>query len=309
MKHNYKPLLSLFALLSLLIVSCDNKPQESVQNSESNSISQILSSQSPSSVEETSNNSSFDSSESSESGSTSSETSNVNHGCENDLHSFVSYQKVDGGHRKTCIDCGAYVGELESHLFFDSSHLYCDACGTYDESLTQANLSKDFLVKVNSSNGVVQRTIIQIMYQTINGGLFTTSSPNNAHSSYSDFNVESAKFYYDNNIDDGTKLFMLEETASRKSISTCKTIYTYVLRVYGGIVPSTFSYTNGHITISDKSISEWLSSNTPINQINYDYLYVSHHAEAHTHPVSGSSAVVNEVVCRDCGQFLYQEIE
>lgn len=304
MKHNYKQLLSFFALLSLLIVSCNNKPQESIQNSESNSISQ-----SPSSVEETSSNSSLVSSKSSESSSTPSETSNINHGCENDLHSFVSYQKVDGGHRKTCIDCGAYVGELESHLFFDSSHLYCDACGAFGDSLTQAALSEDFNVKVNSSNGVVKKAIIQNMYQTIDGGLFTTSSPSNAHSSYSDFTVESAKFYYDDNVDDGTKLFMIEETASRKSKGTCKAIYTYVLRVYSGIVPDTFSYRNGHITINEQPIANWLSSNTPINQITYEYLYVSHHAEAHTHPITGSSAVVNEVVCRDCGQFLYQEIE
>lgn len=305
MNHTHKHLLPFLAFISLLIVSCGNNSHESIENSLSNSIPSESSQQSNDSTEEASSSSFFDSSESS---SATSETSN-NSGCENDLHGYVSYSKVDGGHRKMCADCGTYVGELESHVFFDNSHLYCDACGAYDDGLLQANLSEDFMVKVNSSNGVVQRTIITNVYQIASGGLFTTSSPSNAHSSYSDFNVEGAKFYYDNNVDDGTKLFMLKETASRKSVGTCKTIYSYSLRVYGGIVPGTFSYTNGHITIGEQSITDWLSSNAQLNQIAYEYLYISHHAESHQTPVFSSGAVINEVTCRDCGQFLYQEIE
>lgn len=305
MNHTHKHLLPFLAFVSLLIVSCDNNSHESIENSLSNSIPLESSQQSNDRTEEVSSSSFFDSSESS---SATSETSN-NSGCENDLHGYVSYSKVDGGHRKMCADCGTYVGELEPHAFFDENHLYCDACGSYDDGLTQATISNDFIVKVNSSIGVVQRTIITGLYQTASGGLFTTSSPNNAHSSYSDFDVYGAKFYYDNNVDDGTKLFKLEETASRKNIGTCKTIYTYSLAVYSGITPGTFSYTNGHITINEQSITDWLSSNTPLNQITYEYLYVSHHAEAHRTPVPNSNAVISEAICRDCGQFLYQEVE
>lgn len=228
--------------------------------------------------------------------------------CKDDLHEYVTFCPVEGGHQKKCNECDTFIGDVESHSYFDNNLEYCPACGFFSDSLTKFELSDDFNVTVKSSNNIIQKKIITNLYKNSDNQLYTLSSPSNAHNAYSDFNVAGAKIYYDDTIDDGTKLFVQKETSDRKSIGTCKKIYTYTLYVYNDVQPGHFSYINGHISIDGASIDDWLAIKTPINQISYNYLFEQHHAEENNIPVSNNDAVIHEVTCRDCGQFLYQEI-
>jgi formylmethanofuran dehydrogenase subunit E len=283
----------------MLIISCGNKPYKSSESSDGvTSISEepITSSN----IEESSTQSSLSSEELSSSPS--------KEHCENDLHGYVHYVPVEGGHKKQCDECEEFLSEKEEHVYFTSNIKYCPACGYYDEEMSPYTLSDSFNVTVRTTDGDVQRRILKNIYTSSNGEYFTLSSPSNAHSSYADFSVEDAKFYYDDQIDDGTKLFMLKETSDREKIGTCKTIYTYTLYLFDNITSGSFSYTGGHILIGETPISDWLNSHTSINQITYKYLSVQHHADDYRVPVPGTNAVIVEVTCEDCGEFLYQEV-
>lgn len=278
--------------------SVDNKEQSSIVHSSNNGSSGLYSSNENfgSSITESSSNGSFSSEDSSQPV------------CENELHSYVRYSPVEGGHRKKCDNCNEYLSEKESHVYFSNDILYCPGCGFYDEKMTKYSLPNEFNVVVRTADGTATRNILANLYQTSSGALFTLSSPRNAHASYMDSNVEGAKFYYDSEVDDGTKLFMLKETASRETIGTCKTIYNYTLYVYGGIALGSFSYLDGHISIGTNNVGDWLATQTPLSQVTYKYLSVQHHAEDYRVPVPGTSATIVEYTCEDCGQFLYQEV-
>ena len=283
MKDKTKLLLSIALFASLAIVSCGSKPNE---NSNSGNVSQSTSetTEASTSEEQSSEFSSADESSSSETETT----------CKDDLHDYVRYIPVDGGHQKACETCNAIIGEKENHNYFDDEHLYCPSCGHYDAKMTAYTLSEDFNVKVRTAEGNISRKILSNVYKTQSGGFFTLSSPSNAHGAYNDFNVEGARFYYDNEVDDGTKLFVLKETADRVKIGTCKTVYTYTLFVYS-VTPGSFSYSSGHISINEQGIADWLAVNTSSNQITYKYLYTQHHAEDYRVPVTGTNAVIVEV--------------
>ena len=291
MNSKTKVLISIALFASLAIVSCGNKPREKSNSGQDSQTTSDITEDSTSEEQSSEENSSSES-----------ETT-----CKDDLHSYVRYIPVDGGHQKACETCNALVGEKVDHAYFDEDHLYCPSCGYYDAKMTAYMLSDDFNVKVRTAEGTASRKIISNLFQTQSGGLFTLSSPSNAHGAYNDFDVEGARFYYDNEVDDGTKLFMLKESASRVKIGTCKTAYTYTLSVYS-VTPGSFSYQSGHVLIGEQGIVDWLSANTASNQITYKYLYTQHHAEDYRVPITGTNDVIVEVTCQDCGEFLYQEI-
>lgn len=296
MKEKTKFIISVVLFASLAIVSCGNKSSEissaSNHQSSSDSIKASIS-------EEQSSESASSSSESS-----SSEEQTT---CKDDLHDYVRYIPVDNGHQKACETCNALIGEKENHNYFTDTIKYCPSCGYYDKEMNPYFLPDIFNVTVRTADGDTQRSILRNTYM-YDGGIFTLSSPSNAHSSYADFSVEGAKFYYDDQIDDGTKLFMLKETSDREKIGTCKTIYTYTLSLYNKITPGTFSYENGHISIDGQNISDWLDNHISFTQVTYKYLSIQHHADDYRVPVPGTNAVIVEVTCEDCGEFLYQEI-
>lgn len=298
MKNNKKLLLSLILLTSLVAVACNNKTSSSSEIEDESS--SIFSSDSidSSDVEQSTSSSSSENNWS----------SHFETKCKDGLHDYIKCVPVEGGHKKYCEKCDLLIGEKENHVYFDDEYLYCPTCGFYDSRLTQYNLSEDFNVVVRTVSGNATRRILSNLYQAVNGGLFTLSSPSNAHSSYTDSNVEGARFYYDNSVDDGTKLFVLKETAFRESISPCKDIYTYTLSVYVGITSGTFSYTNGHITINSQAISNWLEAHSASKQVTYKYLNMHHHGDDYRVPVPGTCAIINEVTCEDCTQFLYQQV-
>lgn len=288
---------SLLVIIPMLIVSCGNKPFDSSSDNDKS-----LASSDTSAITFSSEGMSQSSDLSSDSDSSSEIPI-----CENDLHDYVTYKPVEGGHRKACNTCNEYLSEKEDHVFYNDDILYCPACGYYDKEMHPYFLPDIFNVTVRTADGDTQRSILRNTYM-YDGGIFTLSSPSNAHSSYSDFSVEGAKFYYDDQIDDGTKLFMLEETSPRETIGTCKTTYTYTLSLYNKITPGTFSYENGHISIDGQNISDWLDNHISFTQVTYKYLSVQHHAEDYRVPVPGTNAVIVEATCEDCHQFLYQEV-
>lgn len=299
MNNKTKLFCSLMTLIPLLVVACGNKPSISSEenSSDSQTTSEIVTS---SEIEESSSQESISSEESSEDSS--------KQPCENDLHDYVRYSPVEGGHRKKCDNCDEYLSEKEDHTYFNDKNLYCPACGYYSETMAPYTLPETFNVTVRTADGKAQRRILGNLYTSSTGEYFTLSSPSNAHSSYADSAVEGAKFYYDSEVDDGTKLFMLKETSSKETIGTCKAVYTYTLFVYGGITSGSLSYADGHISIGGTAISDWLNAHTALNQVTYKYLSIQHHADDYRVPVPGTNAVIVEYTCEDCGQFLYQQV-
>ena len=293
-----KLLFSFPLTLSLAVISCANNSSNYSTNYNSDNTFSTSHSLSSSSEKE---------SASSETSSSDSSSSSDEECCENDLHDYVRYVPVQGGHRKQCEKCEEYLSEKEDHVFFNNDIKYCPSCGYYDEAMRHYFLPDAFNVTVNANGGTIQRSILNNLY-IYDGGVFTLSSPNNAHGSYADFNVGGARFYYDNQIDDGTKLFMLKETSNREKIGTCKTLYTYTLYLFDNITPDSFAYEGGHISIDEIPINDWLNSHTSLNQFTYKYLSIQHHAEDNRTPVPGTNAVIVEVACKDCGEFLYQEV-
>ena len=298
MNSKTKTFSSLMFLIPLVIAACGNKP--SISSEENSSSSQTTSETIISSkIEETSSHESISSEESSDS------TKPV---CENDLHEYVRYSPVDGGHRKKCDNCDEYLSEKEDHTYFNSNILYCPACGYYSVTMASYTLPETFNVTVKTAEGNTTRRIIRNIYTSSNGEYFTLSSPSNAHGAYYDSAVEGTKFYYDNEVDDGTKLFVLKEISPKETIGTCKSIITYTLSVYDGIVSGSFSSSGGHISLNGASIGDWLNAHTALNQVTYKYLSIQHHADDYRVPVPGTNAVIVEYTCEDCGQFLYQQV-
>ena len=281
MNSSIKILFSLSLSFSLAVVSCGKKTTSSIDDG--------YSSQATSSSEVH-------------------ESSSTKETCKNDLHDYVRYVPVDNGHQKACETCDTFIGEKENHNYFTNAIKYCPSCGYYDEEMAPYTLPDDFDVAIRTTEGTEKRKILRNTYYFLDAGIFTLSSPSNAHSAYDYFDLENARFFYDNQVDDGTNLFMLKETSSKEKIGTCKTIYTYTLYLYSNINPGSFSYAGGHISIGEQAIAEWLESHTPSNQVTYKYLSVQHHADDYRVPVPGTNAVIVEVTCEDCHQFLYQEV-
>ena len=303
MKNKAKLLMSLILFASLVVVSCGKNPSSSSKQSSEQSTQPSTSEVSESSSDiEQSDTASYSSQEDSSS------AIELEASCKDGLHNYVKCVPVDGGHRKACTLCGEFVGEKENHVYFNDNFLYCPTCGAYSNEMERLILTNDFDVTVKTENGNVTRKIISNIYKGLNNEHFTLSSPSNAHGSYTDSSVAGAKFYYDNVVDDGTKLFVLKETAAQETIGTCKKVYTYTLSVYNGITSGTFSYTGSHISINEQAISSWLEGHTPLNQITYKYLYMQHHGDDYRVPVPGTCAIINEVTCEDCQQFLYQQV-
>ena len=297
--YRSKQLISLLFFTSFVLASCGKNPST---NTAGNPESQSFSSNSdeipcPS----------ISSSDSSEISSEPLESSEIIAPCENDLHSYVTYSNVGGGHKKKCHDCGTYIGELEPHVCFSDDYQYCIGCDTFEDSLETYTLPEDFNVPVGTTGGTNQRKILSGIYQNNQGTLFTKTQAGNGQKAYYDSTLPNAKFYYENKAGDGAKLFVQTEAEDKVEIDACKSLYTYTLSVYDFTETDTFSYMGGRIKINDTQISDWLSSRTPTNEITYKYLYVSHRAKDNVTNLP-DGVVMHYVTCQDCNIFLYQEI-